>query len=117
MPINRSLPFHWEMEFLEVFERENPGSMPSLEIRRSQSRAISGNFSSSYLAFLLLEFSQSGGQTDLVAYFFRKAFSLLRRSGTFGLIGTKTISQGDTRATGLGFNALTVDRSTTQSGD
>ena len=41
------------------------------------------------------------GNADLVAHFFRRAFSLLRRRGTFGLIATNTIGQGDTRATGL----------------
>ena len=38
---------------------------------------------------------------DLVAHFFRRAFGLLRDGGTFGLIATNTIAQGDTRASGL----------------
>src|SRR5205814_1985078 len=33
--------------------------------------------------------------------FFRRAFALLRSRGTFGLIATNTIGQGDTRASGL----------------
>jgi hypothetical protein len=41
------------------------------------------------------------GNADLVAHFFRRAFGLLRKDGTFGLIATNTIGQGDTRATGL----------------
>jgi hypothetical protein len=36
-----------------------------------------------------------------VAHFFRRAYSLLRGTGTFGLIATNTIAQGDTRETGL----------------
>jgi len=36
-----------------------------------------------------------------VAYFFRRAYALLRPGGTFGLIATNTIAQGDTRASGL----------------
>jgi hypothetical protein len=44
---------------------------------------------------------ESHGNSDLVAHFFRRAFSLLRRDGCFGLIATKTIHQGDTRHTGL----------------
>jgi hypothetical protein len=100
-------PFHWEIEFPEVFERDNPGfdafigNPPFL-----RGRAISGIFSPSYLSFLLVAFSPAGGQSDLVAYFFRRAFSLLRSSGVLGLIGTKTISQGDTRVAGLGFICL-----------
>uniref|UniRef100_UPI00338E9466 Eco57I restriction-modification methylase domain-containing protein n=1 Tax=Acidiphilium sp. TaxID=527 RepID=UPI00338E9466 len=41
------------------------------------------------------------GNADLVAHFFRRAFTLLRRDGCFGLIATNTIRQGDTRETGL----------------
>jgi hypothetical protein len=36
-----------------------------------------------------------------VAHFFRRAYGLLREGGTFGLIATKTIREGDTRTTGL----------------
>ncbi len=43
----------------------------------------------------------SHGNGDLVAHFFRRAFELARQQGTVGLIGTNTISQGDTRTTGL----------------
>ncbi|MCZ2155882.1 MAG: hypothetical protein LC114_18600 [Bryobacterales bacterium] len=35
------------------------------------------------------------------AHFFRRAFTLLKLGGSFGLIATNTISQGDTRSTGL----------------
>ena len=41
------------------------------------------------------------GSTSVVAHFFRRAFTLVRDGGTFGLIATNTIAQGDTRATGL----------------
>ena len=44
---------------------------------------------------------ESHGNADLVAHFFRRAFNLLRPDGTFGLIATNTIGQGDTRSTGL----------------
>jgi type I restriction-modification system DNA methylase subunit len=41
------------------------------------------------------------GSADLVAYFFLRAMSLLRGSGTLGLIATNSIAQGDTREVGL----------------
>lgn len=41
------------------------------------------------------------GNADLVAYFFRRAFSLVREGAGFGFVATNTIGQGDTRATGL----------------
>ena len=36
-----------------------------------------------------------------MAHFYRRAFNLIRDGGTFGLIATNTIAQGDTRSTGL----------------
>ena len=44
---------------------------------------------------------ESHGNADLVAHFYRRAFNLLREGGTFGLIATNTIAQGDTRSSGL----------------
>ncbi len=41
------------------------------------------------------------GSADLVAYFFLRAFALLNRHGTVGLIATNTVAQGDTREVGL----------------
>jgi hypothetical protein len=43
----------------------------------------------------------AGHLCDLVAYFFRRSFSLLKEGGAFGLLATNTIAQGDTRAGGL----------------
>jgi hypothetical protein len=95
-------PFHWEIEFPEVFARESGGfdaivgNPPFLG-----GKSISTNFGDSYSWWL--EVSHPGGtrSADLVAHFFRRAFRLLREGGCFGLIATNTIGQGDTRATGL----------------
>ena len=54
-----------------------------------------------YLDWLKTIHAESHGNADLVAHFFRRAFNLLRPGGTFGLIATNTIAQGDTRTTGL----------------
>ena len=54
---------------------------------------------------------ESHGNADLVAHFFRRAFDLLRRQGTFGLIATNTIGQGDTRSTASAGSAPTAVRS------
>ncbi|MDD1469472.1 class I SAM-dependent DNA methyltransferase, partial [Dolichospermum sp. ST_sed5] len=56
-----------------------------------------------YLDWLKVVNPESHGNADLVAHFFRRAFDLLRKKGTFGLIATNTIAQGDTRSTGLRF--------------
>jgi hypothetical protein len=95
-------PFHWELEFPEVFARKSGGfdaivgNPPFLGGSK-----ISGTFGHCYLAWLLNEHSNSHGNSDLVAHFFRRAFTLSRDGGAFELIATNTISQGDTRQTGL----------------
>ncbi len=97
-------PFHWETELPEVFEREKPGfdafvgNPPFMGGSK-----ISSTQGDAYLAWLLATHPDSHGNGDLVAHFFRRAFSLTRPDGTIGLIATNTIGQGDTRSTGLGF--------------
>src|SRR5690606_10989937 len=64
-------------------------------------RNISGGLGKSMLEWLLTSTPESGGQSDIVAYFFRRAFSLSRQEGTFGMLATNTVAQGDTRRSGL----------------
>jgi hypothetical protein len=96
-------PFHWEIEFPEVFSRENGGfdsfvgNPPFLNGMR-----ISSRFGDSFLDWLYENFEGAGNRADLVVYFFRKTFEQLRVGGAFGLIATNTIAQGDTRKSGLG---------------
>ena len=91
-------PFHWEMEFPEVFARENPGfdaivgNPPFLG-----GTSVSARMGMAYFQYLVHSFPPAGHHCDLVGYFFRRAFELLRWSGTLGLLATNTISQGDTR--------------------
>ena len=109
-------PLHWEIEFPEVFERQ-----ASPEVRGEYSHggnppgfdALVGNppFAgkntmaaanvAGYPDWLKAVHEESHGNADLVAHFFRRAFTLVRDGGTFGLIATNTIAQGDTRSTGL----------------
>ena len=95
-------PFHFEIEFPEVFERENPGfdavvgNPPFLGGTR-----ISTVLGDGYRDWLIDLHPGSHGNADLVAHFFRRSFGLLRECGAFGLIATNTIGQGDTRSTGL----------------
>ena len=96
------LPFHWEVEFPEVFERENPGfdvivgNPPFAGKNTVRSANAPG-----YPAWLKEMHAESHGIADLVTHFFRRAFHLLRERGTFGLIATNTIAQGETRSSGL----------------
>jgi hypothetical protein len=56
---------------------------------------------SGYLDWLKVVSPGAHGNSDLSAHFFRRAAMLLGNHGSFGLIATNTIAQGDTRATGL----------------
>ena len=98
-------PFHWQIEFPEVFlpeERENPGfdavvgNPPFAGKNTTRNANVPG-----YPDWLKQMHERSHGNSDLVAHFFRRAFNLTREAGAFGLIATNTIAQGDTRSTGL----------------
>jgi hypothetical protein len=97
-------PFNWEIEFPEVFDRSNSGfdaivgNPPFVGGSK-----ISSSYGDEYLAWIKEQYMESGGQADVVAYFFRRAFDLLSPGGCLGLIATNTIAQGDTRGTGLRF--------------
>jgi Eco57I restriction-modification methylase/restriction-modification enzyme MmeI-like protein len=94
--------FHWEIEFPEVFTRPNGGfdafvgNPPFMGGRR-----VSEQLGETYNDYLCQAHQGASGGADLVAHFYRSAFDLLRNYGTFGLIATNTIAQGDTRSTGL----------------
>ena len=95
-------PFHWEIEFPEVFERENPGfdGFVGNPPFAGQVTVVESNVSH-YTDWLRTQHPGSAGKCDVVAHFYRRAFDLLRNGGTLGLIATNTIAQGDTRSSGL----------------
>ena len=95
-------PFHWEIEFPEVFDRENPGfdAVVGNPPFGGHVTVVDANISG-YTDWLRLLHPGSAGKCDVVAHFFRRALGLIRSEGTFGLIATNTIAQGDTRSTGL----------------
>jgi N-6 DNA Methylase len=104
---NGIAPFHWALEFPEVFPLNEIG-IPTGGFDvivgnppfAGKNTLIEGN-PDAYLDWLKTIHPQSHGNADLVAHFFRRAITLLRQNGCFGLIATNTIGQGDTRSTGL----------------
>lgn len=100
----RVVPFNWEIEFPEVFDRENGGfdAIVGNPPFAGKNTTTSGN-AEGYPDWLKDTYAESHGNSDLVAFFFRRSFDLLRSNGTMGLISTNTIAQGDTRSTGLRF--------------
>ena len=95
-------PFHWEIEFPEVFSPDRGGfdGIAGNPPFAGKNTLLNSN-RLGYLDWLQVSHAESHGNSDLVAHFFRRAFELLRPGGTFGLIATNTIGQGDTRQTGL----------------
>ena len=96
------VPFHWEIEFPEVFDRTNPGfdSIVGNPPFAGKNTLAASNIDQ-YPDWLKQAHFESHGAADLAAHFFRRAFDLIRYRGTFGLIATNTIAQGDTRNSGL----------------
>ena len=96
-------PFHWPLEFPEVFARERGGfdavvgNPPFLGGKR-----ITGVTGDAYRDWLVRHIAEGRrGSADLVAYFFLRAWSLLGHEGGFGLLAVNTIAEGDTRQVGL----------------
>jgi hypothetical protein len=95
-------PFHWEVEFPEVFDSTDSG-FDAMVGNPPFAGAVTlvNSHRTGYLDWLQTLHSGAHGNSDLVAHFFRRAFALLRRDGCLGLIATNTVGQGDTRETGL----------------
>jgi hypothetical protein len=96
-------PFHWPLAFPEVFGSDSAGfdaivgNVPFLGGQRLT--AAFGNCFRDYLVMFVARGER--GSADLAAYFFLKIYSLLGVGGSFGLLSTNTIAQGDTRLVGL----------------
>jgi hypothetical protein len=100
-PVRR--PFHWPLEFPEVFARDNPGfdavigNPPFLgnrlwkpilgERMQWQARMIVG---------------AKAGKVDLCILFHRRAAELIRSEGGYGLLATTNIAEGSAIDVGLG---------------
>lgn len=99
-------PFHWELEFPEVFAEGGFACFIGNPPFAGKNTLAGGNVNF-YLDYLI-EIVTAGahGKSDLVAHFFSRIFGLIKKSGPTGtgtmcLISTKTIRQGNTRETSL----------------
>ena len=95
-------PFHWDIEFAEVFERDNPGfdaviGNPPYAGKNTYKRGNVPGFPE----WLQAVHPGSHGNADLSAHFFLRGYDLLREGGALGFVATNTIRQGDTRESGL----------------
>ena len=91
-------PFHWPLEFPEVFAREANGfdgivGNPPF----SGGRWIGRRFGLRYQEYLKLIRNGVVGSPDLCVYFYLRAFALLGLNGCFGLLATKSITETGSR--------------------
>lgn len=91
--------FHWFLEFPDVFAKGGfdcvLGNPPFLGGQK-----LSGSYGDDYLQWLRTNY-QPAGAVDLVTYFFRRIFTILKPAGFQSLIATNTIAQGGAREGGL----------------
>lgn len=97
-------PFHWAVEFPEVFASTEAGGFDALIGNPPfvGGKKITGSFGTDFRDYLVLYLADGRrGNADLCAYFFLRAIQVLHPNGTFGLLAVNTIAEGDTRQVGL----------------
>jgi hypothetical protein len=91
--------FHWFLEFPEVFQNGGfdcvLGNPPFLGGQK-----LSGSYGEAFLGSIKYQFAPIGA-VDLVTYFFRRIFTIIKTGGFQSLISTNTIAQGNAREDGL----------------
>jgi hypothetical protein len=98
----KGVPFHWPLEFPEVFLRELPGfdafvgNPPFLG-----NRLWKGTQGPSLQRIVQLVLGVAPGKIDLSVAFHRRAAQLLRVNGGYGLLATNNIAEGSAVAVGL----------------
>lgn len=110
----KQAPFHWMVEFPEVFYLERPDPLDGGRVNGAAlvdafignppflgGRMISGTFGNATRDWYFSETPGAENLCDLAAYFLRRCASLIGAHGSLGLITTNTIAQGDTRLGGL----------------
>lgn len=87
--------FHWFLEFAEVMAEGGfdcfLGNPPF-----KGGQKLSGTFGDDYLAFLKIAYAPAGA-IDLVGYFVRRNYDLLKNDCALGSLSTNTIAQGNCR--------------------
>jgi hypothetical protein len=97
----RRQPFHWPLEFPEVFEEGGfdafVGNPPFVG-----GQMLSGSFGDAYQSYLVEYLSyDEKSSVDLVVFFFLRVYTLLKPSGYMGLLARRTIAEGRNRQAGL----------------
>jgi hypothetical protein len=96
---NKKRFFHWFLHFPDIIERGGfdciLGNPPYLG-----GQALSGTYGHSFCNYVKWEYEPTG-LSDLVVYFVRRIYSLLKPNGFTAFITTNSIKDGDVRKDGL----------------
>jgi len=98
-------PFHWPLEFPEVFAGGGAEAGFAAIVGNPPfqgGKKITGVLGTDYRDYMVKYLANNkNGSADLCAYFFLRAAALTRRNGMNALLATNTIAQGDTREVAL----------------
>jgi len=99
-------PFHWPLEFAEVFSRKNSGfdgivGNPPFMFGKN----VTINMGEIYNRHLIRLNPEANKNVDLCAHFFVRAFSLIGEKRSFAMLATSSISEGITAKASLGMLA------------
>ena len=93
-------PFHWAIEFPEVFAQGGFNAIIGNPPFRG-GLFITTDFGFAYTQYLKGTYVRGAATTDFCAYFDQRVHTLLAVHGTFGLVNTNSITDGDTRRASL----------------
>ncbi|WP_437767960.1 DNA methyltransferase [Sorangium sp. So ce281] len=107
------VPFHWMIEFPEVFSVERPDPLEGNKVTGKAmvdafvgnppflgGKRISTELGDAFGSWIAEEHTTSKN-TDICAHFFRRGFSMLGAHGVLGFVATNSLAQGDNRSGGL----------------
>ncbi len=90
-------PFHWELEFPEVFSSNGFSIIIGNPPFAGMNTIISAN-AKNYLEYIgSVATPGATGRVDIVGHFIRRAYNFIREGGVVALIATKSVRQGETR--------------------
>jgi hypothetical protein len=95
-------PFHWDLEFPEVFKDNHGFNLVLGNPPFGGIATIASTTSLDIASWLKQLHSGISGQCDLSGHFFRRTWTMIAPRGSVALIATNTICQGDTRESGIG---------------
>jgi hypothetical protein len=91
-------PFHWPLEFPEVFQRADAGFDAVVGNPPFMGGRILGRrLGERYQEYLKLVRNHVVGSPDLCAYFYLRAFAVVRAHGQAGLLATKSLAETGSR--------------------